>query len=73
MLLQKRGLKHPGEEGSWEFTHLWHKLRPWPDSVEGIGLLKKEVCRRHAQQRQRRALDQHGQEQRYSLGSLLLG
>ena len=42
MLLQKRGLKHPGEEGSWEFTHLWHKLRPWPDSVEGIGLLKKK-------------------------------
>jgi 2-haloacid dehalogenase len=37
MLLTKRGLKHPGEEGAWEFTHLWHKLRPWPDSVEGIG------------------------------------
>ena len=32
MLLKKRGLKHPGEAGSWEFTHLWHKLRPWPDS-----------------------------------------
>ena len=36
MLLKKRGLKHPGEEGAWEFTHLWHRLRPWPDSVEGI-------------------------------------
>ena len=42
MLLAKRGLKHPGEEGSWEFTHLWHKLRPWPDSVEGIGMMKKK-------------------------------
>ena len=42
MLLTKRGLKHPGEEGAWEFTHLWHKLRPWPDSVEGIGLMKKK-------------------------------
>lgn len=42
MLLKKRGLKHPGEEGSWEFTHLWHRLRPWPDSVEGIGLMKKK-------------------------------
>ncbi len=42
MLLQKRGLKHPGEEGAWEFTHLWHKLRPWPDSVEGIGMMKKK-------------------------------
>ena len=42
MLLAKRGLKHPGEEGAWEFTHLWHKLRPWPDSVEGIGMMKKK-------------------------------
>ena len=42
MLLTKRGLKHPGEEGSWEFTRLWHKLRPWPDSVEGIGMMKKK-------------------------------
>src|SRR5262245_45913602 len=40
MLLSKRGLKHPGAEGAWEFTHLWHKLRPWPDSVEGIGMMK---------------------------------
>jgi hypothetical protein len=42
MLLKKRSLKHPGEEGAWEFTHLWHKLRPWPDSVEGIGMMKKK-------------------------------
>ena len=35
-------VKHPGEEGSWEFTRLWHKLRPWPDSVEGIGMMKKK-------------------------------
>jgi len=40
--LTKRSLKHPGEEGSWEFTRLWHKLRPWPDSVEGIGMMKKK-------------------------------
>jgi 2-haloacid dehalogenase len=42
MLLNKRSLKHPGEEGVWAFTHLWHKLRPWPDSVEGIGMMKKK-------------------------------
>ncbi len=42
MLLKKRGLKHPGEEGAWKFTHLWHQLRPWPDSVEGIGMMKKK-------------------------------
>ena len=42
MLLKKRGLKHPGEAGAWEFTHLWHKLRPWPDSIEGIGMMKKK-------------------------------
>jgi 2-haloacid dehalogenase len=42
MLLNKRSLKHPGEEGAWAFTHLWHKLRPWPDSVEGIGMMKKK-------------------------------
>ena len=42
MLLKKRSLKHPGEAGAWEFTHLWHKLRPWPDSNEGIGMMKKK-------------------------------
>src|SRR5215831_2260601 len=42
MLLKKRGLKHPGEEGAWKFTRLWHRLRPWPDSVEGIGMMKKK-------------------------------
>ena len=42
MLLKKRGLKHPGEKATWEFTRLWHKLRPWPDSVEGIGMMKKK-------------------------------
>src|SRR5262249_44959359 len=41
MLLGKRRLEHPGEEGAWEFTRLWHKLRPWPDSVDGIGMMKK--------------------------------
>ncbi|MBM3644370.1 MAG: haloacid dehalogenase type II [Alphaproteobacteria bacterium] len=42
MLLAKRGLDHPGEAAAWEFTRLWHKLRPWPDSVGGIGRLKKK-------------------------------
>ncbi len=69
MLLKKRGLKHPARRGAWDFTHLWHKLRPWPDSVEGIGMMKKKFVRRHALQRQRRALDQHGQEQRHPLGT----
>ena len=39
---KRRGLKHPGEDGAWEFTRLWHRLRPWPDSVEGIGMMKKK-------------------------------
>jgi len=42
LLLKKRGLKHPGEEGAWRFTRLWHDLKPWPDSVEGIGMMKKK-------------------------------
>lgn len=41
-LLKKRGLKHPGEEGAWAFTRLWHRLRPWADSVEGIGMMKRK-------------------------------
>lgn len=42
MLLKQRGLKHPGEESAWRFTRLWHDLKPWPDSVEGIGMMKKK-------------------------------
>lgn len=42
MLLKKRGLRHPGVDAAWTFTRLWHRLRPWADSVEGIGMMKKK-------------------------------
>ena len=73
MLLNKRSLKHPGEEGAWEFTHLWHKLQAVARLGRGHRHDEEEVRRGHAQQRQRGAPDQHGQEQRHPVGSLLLG
>jgi len=38
-------LKHPGEKGAWEFTHLWHKLRPVAGLGEGIGMTEAEIRR----------------------------
>jgi 2-haloacid dehalogenase len=40
MLLAKRGITTLDEAAKWRVTRLWHRLRPWPDSVAGIARLK---------------------------------
>jgi 2-haloacid dehalogenase len=32
------------EEEKEHWTRVWHRLRPWPDSVEGLTRLKKNRC-----------------------------
>lgn len=41
-LLQEFGIKGlpADEEDHW--NHVWHRLKPWPDSVSGLGRLKKK-------------------------------
>jgi 2-haloacid dehalogenase len=48
MLLQNRGLKHPGEEGAWEFTHLWHRAPAVARFGRGHRHDEEEVRRGHA-------------------------
>ncbi|PYH95378.1 haloacid dehalogenase, type II [Aspergillus ellipticus CBS 707.79] len=39
-LLQQRGLEGLfTDEERWDLALCWHRLQPWPDSVEGLGLL----------------------------------
>jgi 2-haloacid dehalogenase len=36
------GIVNINEEEIEHLNHVWHRLRPWPDSVEGLTRLKKE-------------------------------
>ena len=73
MLLKKRNLKHPGEDG---VVGVHASLAQAPAVARfgrGHRHDEEEVRRGDPQQRQRGAPDQHGQEQRHPLGPLLLG
>ena len=40
-LLEEFGCKGVSEERVEHLNRMWHRLRPWSDSVEGLGRLKK--------------------------------
>ena len=48
MVLNKRGLNASWRVRGIEFTISGIELRPWPDSVEGIGMRKKNYVVRDA-------------------------
>ncbi|MBC5767363.1 haloacid dehalogenase type II [Ramlibacter albus] len=41
-ILPQFGLAHLGEEERRHLNKVWHRLDPWPDSVEGLTRLKKK-------------------------------
>ena len=41
-ILPKHGLDNLTEAERTEFNRVWHRLDPWPDSVEGLTRLKEE-------------------------------
>jgi len=45
-LLPQFGLAHPGEDERRHLNRVWHRLDPWPDSVEGLTRLKRRftIC-----------------------------
>jgi 2-haloacid dehalogenase len=45
-LLERFGIDHLGEEQKRHLNKAWHRLPPWPDSVEGLTRLKSRhmVC-----------------------------
>jgi 2-haloacid dehalogenase len=45
-LLVRFGISHLGEAQKRHLNRVWHRLAPWPDSVEGITRLKEKhiVC-----------------------------
>jgi 2-haloacid dehalogenase len=40
-LIAKYGIAGLGEADKDYVNRVWHRLRPWPDAVEGLGLLKR--------------------------------
>jgi len=45
-LLPRFGLDHLGEAERAELNRVWHRLNPWPDTVEGLTRLRKRftIC-----------------------------
>jgi 2-haloacid dehalogenase len=45
-LLPRFGLAHLGEAERAELNRVWHRLNPWPDTVEGLTRLRKRftIC-----------------------------
>jgi 2-haloacid dehalogenase len=41
-LLKQYKIEGLSEEEKTNWTHVWRRLKPWPDSVEGLGRLKKK-------------------------------
>ena len=41
-LLHEFGIRDLTEEEKDHWNRVWHRLKPWPDSVEGLGRLKKK-------------------------------
>jgi 2-haloacid dehalogenase len=41
-LLKQYKIEGLSEEEKANWAHVWRRLKPWPDSVEGLGLLKKK-------------------------------
>ena len=40
-LLEQFGIEHLSEVEIENFNRVWHRLRPWPDAVAGLGRLKE--------------------------------
>jgi 2-haloacid dehalogenase len=45
-LLEKFGIAHLNEQQKQHLNKVWHRLQPWPDSVEGLSRLKSRymIC-----------------------------
>lgn len=41
-LLPDHGLEHLNESQRQHLNRVWHRLNPWPDVVQGLGLLKQQ-------------------------------
>jgi len=48
-IAKKYGLSNLPEEALDELNLVWHRLSPWPDSVEGLTMLKSRLSSVHIQ------------------------
>ena len=67
-LLREFRINGLSEEDKDHWNRVWHRLKPWPDSVAGLTTTQEEVHDRAAVERQRRAACRYGQTRRSSVG-----
>ncbi len=67
-VLDDFGLTALGEAERQHLNRVWHRLEPWPDSVEGLTRLKSALHHLYAVQRQYRPAHRNGQKCRPALG-----
>ena len=67
-LLAKYAITGLSEADKDHINRVWHRLKPWPDTVEGLHAAEDALHHRHALERQRRPADAHGQERRPAVG-----
>ena len=60
-LLEKHAITGLSEADKDHINRVWHRLKPWPDTVEGLTPPQDALHHRHALERQRRPADAHGQ------------
>ena len=67
-VLAKSKVTALAEEEKAHLNLVWHRLKPWPDSVRGLKRLKSKFIIAHALQRQHRAPRGHGEVRRAAVG-----
>ena len=72
-LIEEFHLEGLSEEEKDHWNRVWHRLKPWSDSIAGLKRLKREVHDRAAVERKRRAARRHGQTRWDSMGSNSFG
>ena len=67
-LLSEFGLDHLTETELDDLNRVWHRLRPWPDTVAGLTRLRERYMLATLSNGKRGAVSEHGQERRPALG-----
>ena len=60
-ILKKFKIEGLSEDEKARFNRVWHRLKPWPDSVPGLQRLKDSLRHKHAVQRKYLFAHEHGE------------
>ena len=67
-ILDQFNLNYLEEEVRRNLNLVWHRLKPWEDSILGLQRLKKKICNYHIIKWQSWIVNKYGKECRITLG-----